>query len=59
MNLQGGSQKFRIISFRSQLKSDWSIRDAGINRELWYIIITNLRGYQNSKMIEAILIGQK
>ena len=31
MNLHG-SENFRIISSRSQLKSDWSIHNAGINR---------------------------
>ena len=32
MNLEDGSENFRIISSRSQLKSDCSIRNAGINR---------------------------
>ena len=32
VNLQGGSQNFKIISSCSQLKSDWSILNAGINR---------------------------
>ena len=32
MNLQDGSENFRIISSRSQLKSDWSICNAEINR---------------------------
>ena len=36
LNLQDGSEKtgFRIISSCSQLKSDWSIRNAGINRRV-------------------------
>ena len=35
MNLQDGSENFWIISSRSQLKSDWSIRNAVINRLLF------------------------
>ena len=31
MNVHG-SENFRIISSRSQLKSDWSIHNAGVNR---------------------------
>ena len=47
MNLQGGSQNFRIISSRSQLKSDWSICNAGINRVIHtlYNVCADCGGY--------------
>ena len=56
MNLQDGSENIRIISSRSQLKSDWSIRNVGINRSVKNCLIILSFNLYRITTLKALLI---